>query len=174
MKFSRIVLMSACAAFSLTACDTAKQELGLNRSSPDEFAVIKRAPLEMPPDYNLRPPQPGAPRPQEQAISEQARNAVLGDMAPSVKKGDGFTKGEAALLQNANATYNPDIRTIVNEEATRTERKNEPVAKKLLNIGKDTIPPATVVDPSAEAARLKRNAEEGKPVTDGKTPTIDD
>lgn len=173
MKFSRILLMSVCAATMLSACDTAKQELGLNRSSPDEFAVVKRAPLEMPPDYNLRPPQPGAPRPQEQAMADQARTAVLGEKAkPS--KGEGYTKGEAAFLENANARFNPDIRAIVNEEATRTERKNEPVVKKIFNIGKDTIPAATVVDSKAEAARLKRNAEEGKPATEGKTPTIED
>lgn len=173
MKISRILFMSVCAATMLSACDTAKEELGLNRSSPDEFAVVKRAPLEMPPDYSLRPPQPGAPRPQEQAMAEQARTAVLGDKVKPTR-GEGYTKGEAAFLDSANARYNPDIRAIVNEEATRTERKNEPVVKKIFNIGKDTIPPATIVDSKAEAARLKRNAEEGRPVTDGETPTIED
>lgn len=169
-KTFRLVLMITGAAM-LSACDGAKEQLGLTRSSPDEFAVVKRAPLEMPPEFTLRPPEPGAPRPQEQATAEQARAAVLGGAAPASA---GQAKGESALLQNADARFNPDIRRIVNEEATRTERKNEPVVKKLLNIGSNTLPPATVVDPKAEAERLKRNAAEGKPVTEGETPIIED
>jgi len=38
----------------------------------DEFAVVTKAPLIMPPDYNLRPPRPGAARPQEQSERQQA------------------------------------------------------------------------------------------------------
>lgn len=167
-NLSRLVLLFA-GATMLSACDGAKEQLGLTRSSPDEFAVVKRAPLEMPPEFTLRPPEPGAPRPQEQATADQARAAILGD----VSAGQGQTKGEMALLQSADARFNPDIRQIVNEEATRTERKNEPVVKKLLNIGGDSLPPATIVDPQAEAERLKRNAAEGKPVTEGETPVIE-
>ena len=37
----------------------------LNRDRPDEFAVQRQAPLVVPPDFNLVPPQPGAPRPAE-------------------------------------------------------------------------------------------------------------
>jgi uncharacterized lipoprotein len=168
-NLSRLVLMIAGAAM-LSACDGAKEQLGLTRSSPDEFAVVKRAPLEMPPEFTLRPPEPGAPRPQEQATADQARAAILGDASA----GQGQTKGEMALLQSADARFNPDIRQIVNEEAARTERKNEPVVKKLLNIGSNSLPPATIVDPQAEAERLKRNAAEGRPVTEGETPVIED
>jgi hypothetical protein len=166
---SRFLFTALLAVTMLSGCQNARDELGLTRSSPDEFAVVKRAPLEMPPEYALRPPQPGAPRPQEQAMADQARTAVLGTAAQS--KGQG--KGEAALLVNADARYNPDIRQIVNYESTQSVRKNEPVVKKLLNIGKDGPPAATIVDPAAEAQRLKSNAEQGKPVTEGKTPTIE-
>src|ERR1700749_573834 len=33
--------------------------LGITKEAPDEFGVISRAPLSMPPDYTLRPPQIG-------------------------------------------------------------------------------------------------------------------
>ena len=33
---------------------------GLTKKSPDEFAVTTKAPLVIPPDFNLRPPMPGA------------------------------------------------------------------------------------------------------------------
>ena len=42
-----------------------KSTFGLNKRAPDEFAVPTRAPLSLPPDYSLRPPEPGAPRPNQ-------------------------------------------------------------------------------------------------------------
>jgi hypothetical protein len=54
---------------------------GLNRARPDEFAVARRAPLVVPPDFALVPPTPGAPRPQEADSSTQALQAMFGGPA---------------------------------------------------------------------------------------------
>jgi hypothetical protein len=54
---------------------------GLNRTRPDEFAVARRAPLVVPPDFALTPPSPGAPRPQEADSSTQALQAMFGGPA---------------------------------------------------------------------------------------------
>jgi hypothetical protein len=54
-----------------------KKTFGLGKNPPDEFQVVRRAPLALPPDFSLRPPAPGAPRPQEDSPTEQARRAVL-------------------------------------------------------------------------------------------------
>jgi Protein of unknown function (DUF3035) len=43
---------------------------------PDEFAVESRAPLTIPPEFNLRPPEPGAPRPQEESTEKQAQQII--------------------------------------------------------------------------------------------------
>ena len=48
----------------------------MDRVGPDEFAVESRAPLTIPPDYDLRPPQAGAARPQEVSAAEKARKAI--------------------------------------------------------------------------------------------------
>jgi hypothetical protein len=58
-----------------------KRAIGLERTSPDEFAVESRAPLTMPPDFELRPPQPGAARPQEKSAGQEARQ-VLEEAGP--------------------------------------------------------------------------------------------
>lgn len=165
-----LATLTILSATTMTGCDNAKKELGLTRTSPDEFAVVKRAPLEMPPEFTLRPPQPGAARPQEQAMAEQARTAVLG--SGTAAQADGLTPGETALI--ANTVADPDIRSLVDYEAANTRRENEPVIKKLMNIGGDQLPPATVVDATTEAERLKKNSEEGNPVTTGETPVIED
>ena len=64
-------LCLAC-AFLISGCSDLKKAIGLERSTPDEFAVESRAPLTMPPDFNLRPPQPGAERREHQS----AENAM--------------------------------------------------------------------------------------------------
>jgi hypothetical protein len=53
-----------------------KQAVGIEPTSPDEFAVEQRAPLTMPPDFNLRPPEPGASRPQERSVTSRAQGVV--------------------------------------------------------------------------------------------------
>jgi hypothetical protein len=54
----------------------------LDRNRPDEFAVARQAPLVIPPDFALNPPQPGAPRPQDVGgPAQQALGALFGGPA---------------------------------------------------------------------------------------------
>ena len=45
---------------ALSACSNIKQTLGLVKQGPDEFTVITRAPLTVPPNFELTPPKPGS------------------------------------------------------------------------------------------------------------------
>ena len=173
MKKYLTLTLSALAFLALSACEATKEDLGLTRKSPDEFAVVKRAPLAMPPDYSLRPPRPGAPRPQEARSEDAARGVIFGDAAASSNTAP--ATGESILLQQAGAQNVPaDIRARVDYETSVLEPKEVPVAEKLLGWGgRDKPPPATVVDAKAEAERLQKNMDEGKPVTEGETPTIE-
>lgn len=54
----------------------------LDRARPDEFAVARQAPLVIPPDFSLVPPQPGAARPQDTAANAQTLDALFGGAAP--------------------------------------------------------------------------------------------
>jgi DUF3035 family protein len=60
----------------LAGCSGFKQTIGLEPTPPDEFAVEARAPLTIPPDFDLRPPAPGKPRPQETTSAEAAERAL--------------------------------------------------------------------------------------------------
>lgn len=54
MKKSVFVVLAV--AFVLSACSTeTKRKLGLANQAPDEFMVMSRAPLSLPPEYGLRP-----------------------------------------------------------------------------------------------------------------------
>ena len=68
----------ACLLLSLllSGCAGLRQAIGMDQVGPDEFAVESRAPLTIPPDFDLRPPQPGAPRPQETTAADKARSVI--------------------------------------------------------------------------------------------------
>ncbi|MFM8991813.1 MAG: DUF3035 domain-containing protein, partial [Alphaproteobacteria bacterium] len=66
-------------ALGLGGCTETRRAVGWEKAPPDEFKILTRAPLAMPPDYGLRPPTPGAPRPQEGSTTDQARTAITGD-----------------------------------------------------------------------------------------------
>jgi hypothetical protein len=63
-------------AFLISGCSDFKRMVGIEKTSPDEFAVESRAPLTIPPDFDLRPPVPGAGRPQETSAANKAKTAI--------------------------------------------------------------------------------------------------
>jgi hypothetical protein len=159
----------------LAACgsDTART-LGFTRDAPDEFQVTTRAPLSMPPDMTaLPPPRPGASRPQELTMREQAESALV----PAAALGGGPraptrpSAGESALLAQAGPNASDDIRRRVDEESLRLEQPDRSFVDRLM-FWRDTPPPGTPVDPTREAQRLRENAALGREATDGETPII--
>jgi len=52
------------------------------RSTPDEFAVARNAPLVIPPDYSLTPPVAGTATTTPQEVQSQAIEAIFGGPAP--------------------------------------------------------------------------------------------
>ncbi len=170
---SLLLLSAASMLFLLPSCDRVKEEIGLNRHTPDEFMVMKRAPLEIPEDMAALPtPQPGMPRPQETQAVAQAKQVVIGDS--SVTHSETASSLEATLLNKAGANQVPgNIRSVVNKEATEDNNDKRPVIKKILDIGSDE-PSATIVDPAKEAQRIQMNKQTGQPITAGETPTIQD
>lgn len=153
-KFNSLLAVSLC-TLTLAGCSNAKESLGLTRSAPDEFAVVKRAPLEMPPDYGLRPPVPGAPRPQEQAVGEQARETIFGRDQGARKAAP--ANGESALLQEAGAYQtDPNIRHVVDRESGIEDDSKKPVVERLFGIKRPGSKDPNLIDPKEEAARLKK------------------
>lgn len=67
---------------------------GFDRARPDEFAVARQAPLVIPPDFSLQPPQPGAARPQDTASNAQTLEALFGT-------NNGRSAGESATVSAA-------------------------------------------------------------------------
>ena len=162
-------------AATLSACEGGIGDaLGLGKNAPDEFAVVRNAPLTLPPDFTLRPPRPGEARPNEESVREQAKVALFNE-AGALAIDDSTaaaTQGEAAFIERAGAAdVDPNIRHIVDREFSGYASEDESFIDSLLFWQEEQLP-GEVVDAAAEAERLRENAEAGKPVTAGETPTI--
>lgn len=176
-SLSRVVCLAA-ATLALSACENVRSELGLTKQSPDEFRVVSRAPLSLPPEFTLRPPEPGTVRPQEGTPADRAKRAVFRAEAPGETlderiPADGRSVGERSLLMAAGADKaEPGIRQIVDRETGRLNEENESFVNDLV-FWRDQPPPGEVIDAEGESQRLRENAALGRSVTSGETPTIE-
>jgi hypothetical protein len=175
--------------FALGACSGVKDSLGLGKNAPDEFAVVKKAPLILPPDYKLRPPRPGASRPSAVMPVDEARAAVfgkngnagaaaskgedilLGNKRPSVPK----SAGEIALLGTAGADPSQaNVRSQIRHETTSVSDKGTSFSDRLMFWRDDDEVTAgdVTLDAGKESARLKKATAEGKPASTVQAPVI--
>ena len=111
LKASQIALVALGAAL-LASCGSGGV---LGRERPDEFAVQRQAPLVIPPDFALTPPEPGAPRPAEGTAAQQALDALFGGPAPR-------SAVETSALDRAGESE-PGIRSAVGDPGTFTVDK---------------------------------------------------
>lgn len=161
-----IAALGVC-ALSVSGCESVKRALGNEKVVPDEFRVVTKAPLVIPPEFNLRPPKPGEARPLELRPDMQAKTAVFG-----VTAGVNASEGEKLLISKMGAN-NADskIREVLDDEAANISHKDTSFADKILNFGKAKTPQPNPLDAAAEAEILKsqetsiNNATGGKPVT---------
>jgi hypothetical protein len=160
---STLILLSGCNG------DKIARTFGLTRDAPDEFTVTTRAPLSMPPDYSLRPPRPGAPRPQEQSERQQAEEALVPETALN-PPASGQSPGQQALIQEAGPSAPSNIRTEVDQDAHDAANDDSFIDKVLYWRKPDTQHPQ--VDAPAEAQRLRQDAALGQSPTVGDTPII--
>jgi hypothetical protein len=173
------------ATAALTACDGASvsETLGMQVAAPDEFTVVSRPPLSIPPEFNLRPPRPGEP-PRGVPADESARGLLIGQ-EPKIKESfeslaepttptavtpvltqEAPSGGAAALLKRAGAdNAQEDIRAKLGGDvlAPADTSKATSLLEKLS--GADKKEP--VVDAKKEAERIRNNKDGGKPVTEG-------
>jgi hypothetical protein len=124
MRLSRLlttILALGVASAALSGCDSMRRAAGLNKKSPDEFAVTTKAPLVIPPDFNLRPPLPGAPPTNTLDPSSNAELALFNNTADpqtvAASMRGNYTPAEKMFLANAKAgAADPSIRARLNAD----------------------------------------------------------
>ena len=166
--------------FGLGGCENAKETIGLAKQAPDEFAVVTRAPLNIPPKFDLRPPKPGAKRPQKVTPTSKARTILLrkNSLREKTEKTNAaiasgrFSNGEIAFLQRAGALdADSSIRQIVDKEISVLAEVDNSILRKVIFWRKDEKS-GVLVDAEKEDRRLRQVVAEGEPITKGETPVI--
>jgi hypothetical protein len=163
-------------ALSTQGCASLGDKLGLNFQAPDEFKVVAKAPLVVPPDYALRPPAPGEPRPQELEPESAARMALIGQQEAAQR-----SPGETFLVDRAGAQKaDPLIRYMVDDQFGSIAHKDKSFADTVMFWKKGAPPPVSPaqatgaltpapLDPVAEQAKIKALTG-GKPVVIARAP----
>ncbi|PZQ63537.1 MAG: DUF3035 domain-containing protein [Phenylobacterium zucineum] len=134
MSYHRVIVATALvAAAGLAGCQSTQKALGMSKVTPDEFRIVTKAPLVVPPDYALRPPAPGQPRPQELQPDSAARNALLGQ-----REAEQRTDGEKLLVAKAGADKaDPLVRYVVDDEFGGIAHKEKNFADRVMFWKKD-------------------------------------
>lgn len=163
MSVNRVIVATALfAAVGLAGCQSTQKALGMSKVTPDEFRIVTKAPLVVPPDYALRPPAPGEPRPQELQPESAARIALLG-----AREAQARSDGEKLLVAKAGADKaDPLIRYVVDDEFGDVAHKEKSFADRVMfwKTGDKTATPdaskaadtAAPVDAAAEDERIAK------------------
>lgn len=148
--------LSALAATALIAsgCTSTSRALGLQKSAPNEFNILTKAPLVIPPEYNLRPPELGASSAENNYSQRSAREALLGPIDSTEP-----TRGEIALMAKAGVNRaNPEIRLEI-DGSNSVERKSQGFTDRVMfwrdGAVVDDKGVQAPLDPEQEARRLE-------------------
>jgi hypothetical protein len=147
----------------LSACSDFRKAIGTEKSSPDEFQVVVRPSLVLPPNFSSRPTA---------ATGAQTAAAVASD-----------AQAQASVLLGARETgasdYSDvfafdkiveDVRSKVDEETAGIKFERRLPIQVLFGGLPDVGP---VIDKMAEDRRIRRNRLENRSLSYGATPAID-
>lgn len=163
MRLTRTAILTLTAsALVLGGCSSMRNSIGLTKVTPDEFLTVSTAPLTVPPEYGLRPPAPGQPRPQELAPESAARQILLGQRQAITR-----SPGEQVLVAQAGGDRaDPLARYVIDDEFGDLTHKEEGWANRVLFWRRDvpasqaptvseTANGAVTIDAASEYARLQ-------------------
>ncbi len=137
MRFSNTmssfkIALAGVILITLSGCAGLTKAIGAEKSSPDEFAVVTKAPLVVPPDFALRPPRPGQPRPQELDPSVAAQQALFSQAGDGVTEGVP-SQGEEVLIADAGAAdADNSVRELIDSEYYSTLDAQDSFADRIL------------------------------------------
>jgi hypothetical protein len=162
MNKALLLSMVVCAGMTmLSGCTGFNKAIGKAKSSPDEFQVVVRAPLTLPPNFDLRPSE-------DQTVEATRNDAV--SITDQVLTRSASTQAVGFDSLFAFDEIVDDIRTLVDEETIGVQiEKRLPVH--VLFGGQPNVGPNLVAD--EETRRIRRAISEGDSLTATPTPAFD-
>jgi len=160
-------------ALTLCGCDTIRDAAGMGKQPPDEFAVLTKAPLVVPPDYNLKPPRPGAAPTNQSDPTDSAQAQLYGSDAATVAANlpANFSLGERMLLADAGVVNtDPNIRQELASDSKNMLGADDSFTDQILFWNGPKTDPGKVVDADAEARRIDASKNGEVPAAPPKRP----
>ena len=160
------IAVLAGSALALIGCESIREAAGVTKEPPDEFAVVTKSPLVIPPDFNLRPPKPGAAPTNQTSPTGAAQSALFGDDAASAAAAlpGNFSAEERVLLANSGgANADHSIREQIASDAKNMEATDQSFTDELLFRSPDPNK-GTPLNADAEAQRIQDAKAQGQPV----------
>jgi hypothetical protein len=162
------------AGLSLMSCDTIREAAGVTKQPPDEFAIATKAPLIIPPDYNLKPPKPGAAPLNQVSPTQAAQAALYGadtqQIAASIQ--GNYSPAEKLLLaQSGAAAADDSIRRVIAADNAKAEDTGS-FTDSLLFGGSATASGDAPLDANAEEARINAAKNGDKPAGEQKEKAV--
>ena len=142
----------------LFGCTGVKEKIGIINKSPDEFQVFEQKPLDVPPNFELRPPIDG-----DKVITDSKDENII--FNEEVNTNESLTiEDEVLLISIGDKDSDTDIREVINDENSIREIE-KPLLDKILDF--DPILEVNKeedneLDPNAEKERIDSLKEEGK------------
>ena len=134
MKTRYLTLIAGGSLIALSGCIGGANSR--EASTPNEFRVVTKAPLTIPPEYNLRPPAAGQSLPAE---IDPARTQLVAAFGTNI--GKNASAGERALVAAAGANaISPIVRSQVDYEEAAMLRKSSAAADQVIYYnGEDNV-----------------------------------
>ncbi len=142
----------------LFGCTGVKEKIGIINKSPDEFQVYEKRPLDVPPNFELRPPIDG----DKIATDSKDENIIFNE---EVNTNESLTiEDEVLLISIGDKDSDKDIREVINNENS-IRKIEKPLLDKILDF--DPIIEVNKeenneLDPNLEKERINQLKEEGK------------
>jgi len=115
----------------LAGCGQLSETFGYGKNPPDEFAIIRKSPLIIPPDYQLKPPLTNLEG--LQRLPEQNDARALLTKAPPPPADIELSQGERNLLMQAGASNSSDsIRAQIDRDGQTVVRKKGNFVERIL------------------------------------------
>src|ERR1700761_8188179 len=137
----------------LSACQSFREEAGLTKQSPDEFAVTTKAPLIIPPDFNLHPPSPGAAPLNQTDPTSSAEVAMFNTEDPNTVASQmqgNYSPGEKMLLAHAGVqNADPTIRAQLQSDQRNMQGADSSFTDRILGSPAKAAPQAKGATPAS-------------------------
>jgi hypothetical protein len=155
-------------AILAAGCSSLDSAIGKTKSAPDEFQVVVRPPLTLPPNFKLRPGAEGSEQQEVATVASIRNDAVaISDQVLTLSRAADGSVFDAVLGTDERLA---NIRDIVDAETLGIQVERRLPAQILFG---DTPNIGPTLDALDERKRIRQAQEEGRPVNEDPTPATD-